>query len=243
VARAPRRLPGLPRARGGARASGAAGFADQCAPRLFLEQRTLGAAEHEIGACAAFRTQLQQAYGRMNRFEVVTRDAGYCSLSNATLIDAAGYGYVRALKENQPDLLHEAQRLLVPLAASRGPEAKLLERDHGRWVRRRLWRTPGCAGWMGWSHLRQVGLVRTEQFSRQTTPRADSVPEEVEDPDYLTTLWWSRLDGVGILGVVRGHWGIENNCFRTLDVEWQEEQAWCTKGAATEVLGLWRRWA
>jgi hypothetical protein len=150
---------------------------------------------------------------------------------------------VLALKANQPDLMHEAQRVLVPLAASRGPEAKLLERDHGRWVRRRLWRTQGCAGWMGWSHLRQVWRGRTEKFSRQTTPRADRIPEEVEDHDDLPNLWWHRLDGAGILGVVRGHWGLENTGVRTLDVEWQEEQAWCTKGAATEVLGLWRLWA
>jgi hypothetical protein len=59
-------------------------------PRLFLDQRTLGAAAHAIGAFAAFWTPLPQVYGRMNRFEVVTLDAGYGSLSHATLIDAAG---------------------------------------------------------------------------------------------------------------------------------------------------------
>jgi hypothetical protein len=96
---------------------------------------------------------------------------------------------------------------------------------------------------MGWSPRRQVWLGRTEQFSRPTPPRADSVPEEVEDHDDLTNLRWHRLDGAGILGVVRGHWGIENHGVRPLDVEWQEEQAWCTKGAASDVLGLWRLWA
>ena len=53
----------------------------------------------------------------------------------------------------------------------------------------------------------------------------------------------SGLEGLGILGVVRGHWGIENHVFRTLGMERHEEQAWCTKGAATDVLGLLRLWA
>jgi hypothetical protein len=169
-------------------------------------------------------------------------DAGYCSRHHATLIAAAGYGYVLGLKENQPDLRREAQRLLAPVAATQRPEAKVLDRDHGHWVRRSLWRTQECAGWLAWSHLRQVWLVRTETFTRQTTPRADSVPVGVEDHYYITNLAWKRLAG-GILGLVRSHWGIENNGFRTLDREWQEEQAWCTKGAATDVLGLLRLWA
>jgi hypothetical protein len=43
---------------------------------------------------------------------------------------------------------------------------------------------------------------------------------EEEDHYDLTHLAWRRLDGEGILGVVRGHWGIENNGFRTLDMDW-----------------------
>jgi hypothetical protein len=96
---------------------------------------------------------------------------------------------------------------------------------------------------LDWAHLRQVWLVRTEKFTRQSTPRVDSMPVAVEDHDYLTNLPWQRLDGMSLLSVVRGHWGIENNGFRTLDMEWQEERAWCTKGAATDVLGLLRLWA
>jgi Transposase DDE domain len=212
-------------------------------PRLFLDQRPVAAAENEMGAFAAFWAQVLDTYGRLPLFDVVTLDAGYGSLGNATRIDTAGYGYVVGLKANQPELWREAQRLLQPLAASQRPEARVLDRDHGRWVRRSLWRTAACAGWLDWSHLRQVWLVRTETFVRQTTPRADSVPVAAEDHYYITNLGWQRLEGVGILGVVRSHWGIENNGFRTLDMDWQEEHAWCTKGMATDVLGLLRLWA
>jgi hypothetical protein len=139
--------------------------------------------------------------------------------------------------------LREAQRLLVPLAASQGPAATVLARDHGPWIRRRLWRTQACTGWLDWPHRRPVWLVRTEKLARQTPPRGDSVPVEVEDHYDITNLLWQRLDGVAILGGVRGHWGIENNGLRTLDMDWQEARAWCPKGAATDVVGLRRRWA
>jgi hypothetical protein len=79
---------------------------------------------------------------------VVTLDAGYCSLSNASLMAAAGYSYVLALKENQPELLREAQRVLPPLAATQRPEAKVLDRDHSQWVRRSLWWRAACTGWL-----------------------------------------------------------------------------------------------
>lgn len=67
-------------------------------------------------------------------------------MGNASLINEVGYRYVLALKANQPELLREAQRLLLRLAASHAPEAKVVERDHGQWVRCSLWRTQACAG-------------------------------------------------------------------------------------------------
>jgi hypothetical protein len=80
---------------------------------------------------------------------LVTLDAGYCSLAYASLIDEAGYDYVLGLKENQPELWSQAQPLL-PLVASQHPEVKVVERDHKRWVRRRVWRTESVpAGWSG----------------------------------------------------------------------------------------------
>jgi hypothetical protein len=212
-------------------------------PRLFLDQRPLAAEEKAMGAFAASWGQLLDTYDRLRLFEVVTLDAGDAPVGNASLIAAAGYGSILGRKENQPGLLQEAPRLLLPLAATQRPEARVLDRDHGQWVRRSLWRTAECAGWLDWSHLRQIWLVRTEEFVRQTAPRADSVPVAVADHYYLTNLPWNRLVGVAILGVVRSHWGIENNGFRTLDMAWQEEQAWCTKGTATDVLGLLRLWA
>jgi hypothetical protein len=52
-----------------------------------------------------------------------------------------------------------------------------------------------------WTHLQQVWLMGTEKFARQTRPRADSPPGEVEDHYYITTVLWHRVEGVGVLGV------------------------------------------
>jgi hypothetical protein len=44
-----------------------------------------------------------------------------------------------------------------------------------------------------------------------------------------------------ILLVVRGHWGVENDCFWSLDTQWREDAVpWCSQGRAVEVLS-WLR--
>ena len=41
--------------------------------------------------------------------------------------------------------------------------------------------------------------------------------------------------------VVRGHWGIENDCFWTLDTQWREDAVpWCSQSLAVEILS-WLR--
>lgn len=173
--------------------------------QVFDDQRTLGTEEDEMGAFGALWTHLHHMHGQLALCKVVTLAASYCSRHNATVINDAGYGYVLALKDSQPDLLQEVRCLLTPLVAAQGPETKFLDQDHGRWVRCSLWRTQTNGGWSAWPHLRQAWLVRTEKFACQTTPQTESVPEEVEDHYFITNLEWHRLDGEGILDVVRGH--------------------------------------
>lgn len=64
----------------------------------------------------------------------------------------------------------------------------------------------------------------------------------MEDRYFVTNLVWNRLKGEGILALVRAHWGIENQGFRTLDMEWEEDygRPWCSQGWAVDVLGYLR---
>lgn len=64
-------------------------------------------------------------------------------------------------------MLAEARRLPQPtIAPATGaykvaPEAETpWERHKGKRIRRQLWRTSEMAGYNGWTHLRQVVLVR-----------------------------------------------------------------------------------
>ncbi len=62
-----------------------------------------------------------------------------------------------------------------------------------------------------------------------------------EERYVLTNLRKGRLSPRQILQVIRGHWGIENDCNWVFDTQWREDDMpWCTKGNALEVLGLLR---
>jgi hypothetical protein len=52
---------------------------------------------------------------------------------------------------------------------------------------------------------------------------------------------WNRLKLRAILLLVRRHWGVENDCFKSLDVQWQEDtKPWWTEGNAVQALGMLR---
>jgi len=208
-----------------------------------VDQVPIAAATNDMGAFPSMWKGVMEAYGRSDLFEVVSADAGFTSLANATLIDGTSKGYVLGLKENQPELLAEARRLLRPTIGAKtetyrvAPEAESpWERHKGTRIRRQVWRTSQMAGWGEWTHLRQVVLVR------QTTedPSGAKAPV-IEDRYFVTNVVAGRLDGAQWLTLVRMHWGIENNCFGTLDVQWLEDSRLCCRqGNAPLVLGLLR---
>ena len=106
-----------------------------------------------------------------------------------------------AVKDGQPELLRELQRVLMPQTEA-APVA------HSDWERHKgdtacsvdctapsSWR--GCpAG----ESLRQGWLVRTAH-------RADDGTEQHEDRYFISNVPVGRLSPSQILGVVRGHWG------------------------------------
>ena len=171
--------------------------------------------------------------------DVLDLDAGFTSLANADFVDSLGYGYIFALKGDQPELFEEANRLLRDKARTMAPEAETdWERRNGKRIRRRLWRTDemnGIENTVGcWRHLRQTWLVRqdTEKKNGQI---------ETEDRFFLSSLLWNYLSPAQILLLVRNHWGVENDTFNSLDLQWREDHGpWCTGGSAVWSLGLLR---
>ena len=183
--------------------------------------------------------ELRGAYGHGDMFRIIDGDAGLTSLGNADLIVQENYDYVLGLKGNQPELFAEAQALLLPLTETQKPELQTpWECRNGKRIRRRQWRTDekeGIENSVGkWTHLRQTWLVRQETRSSDGTI-------EVEDRFFITSLTWDYLTPAQILLLVRNHWAVENDCFNSLDLQWNEDAGpWCTRGMAIWALGVLR---
>lgn len=182
---------------------------------------------------------LHDAYGRSGMIGIIDGDAGLTSLKNAEHVNRLGYGYIFGLKGNQPELYAEAQALLIPKSEEQKAEIELpWELRNGSWIRRRLWRTDEMRGMENsvgkWEHLRQTWLVRQE-----TKDAAGNV--KIEDRYFITSLSWNFLKPSQILLAVRNHWGVENDAFNSLDLQWKEDSGrWCTMGTAVIALGVMR---
>lgn len=202
-------------------------------------QKPLPPKTGESTAFPEFVDELQKAYGRSDMYEVVDADAGLTSLKNANSVNGYGLGYVFGLKENQPTMYVEAERLLLASSDAVPAEGETpWEKRGSRMIRRSLWRSREMQGIETsagtWDHLRQVWLVRQE------SKLSDGTVEQ-EDRYFITSLTWKYLKPHQILQLVRNHWGVENDTFNSLDMQWREDSGpWCTKGDAVWGLGLLR---
>lgn len=198
-----------------------------------IDQLAIPASTNEMGIFPDVFASLEAAFGVMA--EVYSMDSGYCSLENATVVASANKGYILALKENQPELLREAERLL---GRRRAPEASSeWEPYQGKQIRSHLYRSSEMAGYLEWKHLEQVWRVDREV-------RASDSATITERRYFVTNLHRGRFTPRQTLEVVRRHWMIENGANWTADVVWDEDsKAWCTINHAIQVLGLLRAMA
>jgi len=215
------------------------------AAAVCIDQLPIPAATNDMGVFAAFYAGLTRTYGRAGVFDLVSTDAGFTSVENATLVDADGRAYWMALKGNQPDLLAEARRVLIPQSWREPPEAQTAwELDSSRgWIRRELWRTDELAGWGDWTHLRQVVLVRVWQAPGCLSGKdpVQGPPRLLEERFHVTNLVRGRLKGVHLLALDRAHWRIENDLHGALDIQWEEDHGrWVRRGRGLPVTALLR---
>jgi hypothetical protein len=203
-----------------------------------IDQLLVPAETNEMGALPSFLKRLTQAYRRISLLEVVTLDAGMTSAENARVVTENELRYVMALKETQPTLLAETQRLcgwgahkqVGYVCDARTP----WQRYRGKRIRRELYRSSEIRSWPGWESAHQVWRVK------QTAQHADGTVD-VENRYFVTSLPRERLTGQQILTLVRLHWGVENGCHWTMDVVLGEDaRPWCTQGKALRMLS-WMR--
>lgn len=208
-----------------------------------VHQKPIPAYTNEMGYAPEFVEELCQTYSRMSLFDVVTSDAGVLSREHCGELDQRGFGYVVALKGNNPELEREARALFARLVANERPLAEDdgWEQDSSRgWIKRQLWTSTELAAWPGWEHLRQLWLVRV--LAREGK---DGPVRVIEERLYATNLPVAhRIRGHAILTLVRAHWRIENDLHGTLDIQLREDDGgWVRRGYGLVNTGLLRAMA
>jgi hypothetical protein len=123
------------------------------------------------------------------------------------------------------------------------------KRRHGRDEVRLLWaladpvvlRGAGVHGTAGasWRHLAQV--CRVER--RRTVHRRGQVHPTAEITYAVTSLSPARADARTLLGLARGHWGIENQLHYVRDVTFDEDRSQVRTGAAPQLMAAGRNLA
>lgn len=74
-----------------------------------------------------------------------------------------------------------------------------------------------------------------------SAPRTKPTEKVVEERFFITSILWNRLRAEQLVRLVRSHWGVENDTFHSLDVQWKEDATpWCTTGSAVWSLGILR---
>ena len=175
---------------------------------------------------------------------VVSLDAMGCQKKIAIAIRHAEAGYLLALKGNHGTLHGEVRDLFADPAALQAAaatgqvvaRASSHDKGHGRIEERHLTVT-GHLGWMdkkeriSWLDLRSLVHVRGVRHL------ADGTRSE-ENRYWLTSL---APDAEQLLGLARGHWGIENQCHWVMDVVYGEDASRARMGHAAQNLSLLRR--
>jgi predicted transposase YbfD/YdcC len=157
----------------------------------------------------------------------VTLDALGCQKEIAAKILEKQADYVLAVKENQPKLHEDVQRIMDE-ARQRGDARgcshhETTEKGHGRIETRKVWSTASAGRlWQGeapteWAGLQSVILVES---SRTVDGRTT-----VERRHYISSRRGTEACDAKHLGhVIRRHWGIENSLHWVLDMAFDEDR-------------------
>jgi predicted transposase YbfD/YdcC len=183
---------------------------------------------------------------------VVSLDAMHCQKDTAQAIRKAGADYLLAVKDNQKTL-HQDIKLFFDDAIEQRDEHLLHavaepDNTHGRLDERQAWAC-GDIGWLRqrrpqWKDLRGIVCVQGKRLDFATGKQT------VMRRYYLTSLRPTTrpledqprdADASRLLGLVRGHWGIENQLHWCLDVAMGDDASRVRKDHGPRNLAVLRR--
>jgi len=183
-----------------------------------VHQRPIAGSTNEIGSMPALLQELKAAYGRTRLFQLVTTDAGNTSCEVAAKLLGQGLHYFAQIKSTHGELYAEAETKLGQRPPARA-HASYADKQNGHLVTYRLWRYDlSEAGWLDWSHARQ--LVRVQR----TTENLSTGEVTVGNRYYVSSKSPDELLPKQALYVSRSHWRCENATHWTLDAELMEDR-------------------
>jgi predicted transposase YbfD/YdcC len=165
---------------------------------------------------------------------IVTADALYCRPDIASMITGRGADYVLGLKANQPSILKLVeQRLAVSRATASAASGPIMAHDRTEVRSARTVAIKGLADISGIPGACAAGVITSLRRS------ADGRKETATRYFLLSRPMSPRR----LLGVVRAHWGIENQLHWTLDVVFEEDASRTREGNGPANLSLIRKLA
>lgn len=168
---------------------------------------------------------------------VVTGDAMQTQRALSIQIVEAGGDYLWFVKDNQPTLRQDIERLFAPevIAPSCGPvpddftTARTVEQQHGRLDERVITVSSLLKDYTPWPYLEQVF-----KLERSVT---DGLGRMHHDVRYgVTSLPAHVADAGRLLQIARAEWGIENGLHYRRDVSLQEDHSQMRRGRAPHIL-------
>lgn len=149
------------------------------------------------------------------------------------------------VKENQPQLRADiALVFMLPPMGDRQETARTVESGHGRIEQRHITTSAALVGYSDWPGLAQVFELGRHVILQKTGQ------ERVEVVYGVTSLSPERATPERVLGLVRGHWQIENKSHWVRDVTFDEDRSQVRCGNIPHVMAALRnttigllRWA
>lgn len=200
--------------------------------RLTLGQVAVDEKSNEITAIPKLLEMLEIAGA------LVTIDAMGCQKEIAAIVRVQQADYVLAVKENQPHLYEDVERLFAEALEEETLEATWdchasHEKNHGRDEMRLCWVVQDLEGIRDrhlWKDLQSVIVVVTERRV------GDKSGNELRY--YISS---RKASAATFAQAIRRHWSIENECHWVLDVVFKEDGSRIRKDWEAENVGWLRR--